>query len=91
MEIFKAVLKWVDSECTRRGLDIEEDKKARRNVLGDSVYNIQFLAMSEKDFEQYVSPAGILTDAEITGIRQKLKGRDVPDLKWKENCEKWRS
>ena len=91
MELFKAVLKWVDSECARRGLDIEADKNARRNVLGDSVYNIQFLAMSEEDFEQYVSPVGILTDAEIKGIRQKLEGRDLPDLKWKDNREKWRS
>ena len=35
VELFKAVLKWIDSECTRRGINIE-DKTARRRILGDS-------------------------------------------------------
>ena len=39
VELFKAVLKWTDSECARQGINIEEDKTARRRVLGDSVYD----------------------------------------------------
>ena len=83
VELLNAVLKWVDSECARQGINIEEDKTARRRVLGDSVYEIRFLAMSQEDFAKYVSPTGILTDAELVSIFQKFSGLDVADLKWK--------
>ena len=83
VELFKGVLKWVDSECGRQGINIEEDKTARRRILGDSVYEIRFLAMSQEDFAKYVSPTGILTDTEIVSIFQKFNGLDVAGLKWK--------
>ena len=84
VELFKAVLKWTDSECGRQGINIEEDKTARRRVLGDGVYEICFLAMSHEDFVIHVSRTGMLTETEIVGIFQKLCGLDVADLKWKE-------
>ena len=56
VHLFKAVLKWIDSECARQGLNIEEDKTARRRVLGDSVYEIRFLEMSQEEFAIHVSP-----------------------------------
>ena len=62
VELFKAVLKWTDSECARQGINIEEDKTARRRVLGDSVYEILFLAMSQEDFAIHVSRTGMVTD-----------------------------
>ncbi len=83
VELFKGVLKWIDSECGRQGINIEEDKTARRRVLGDSVYEIRFLAMSQEDFAKYVSPTGMLTDTEIVSIFQKFNGLDVAGLKWK--------
>ena len=85
VELFKAVLKWTDSECVRQGINIEEDKKARRRILGDSVYEIRFLAMSQEDFGIHVSPTEILTYKEIVYLFQKLCGLDVTDLKWKEH------
>ena len=85
MELFKAILKWADKECERQGINIEHDKTARRRILGDSVYKIPFLAMSEENFVKYVSPTGILTDTEIVSISQKLHGLDVAGLKWKEH------
>ena len=84
VELFKAVLKWTDSECARQGINIEEDKTARRRVLGDSVYEIRFLEMSYEDIAKYVSPTEILTDREMICLFQKLCGLDVADLKWKE-------
>ncbi len=54
VELFKAVMKWVDSECAKQGINIEEAKTARRRVLGDSVYEIRFLEMSLEDFTKYV-------------------------------------
>ena len=84
VELFKAVMKWVDSECRKQGINIEEDRTARRRVLGDSVYEISFLEMSLEDFTKYVSSTGILTETEIISIFQKFGGLDVADLKWKE-------
>ena len=83
VELFKAVLKWTDNECARQGINIEEDKTARRRVLGDSVYEIRFLAMSQEDIVKYVSPTKLLTYKEIVCVLQKLYGLDVADLKWK--------
>ena len=84
VELFKAVLKWTDSECARQDINIEEDKTARRRILGDSVYEIRFLAMSQENILKVVSPTEILTDAENIRILKKLAGLDVADLKWKE-------
>ena len=84
VELFKAVLKWVDSECAKQGINIEEDKTARRRILGDSVYEINFLEMSLEDFAKYVSSTAILTETEVISIFQKFTGLDVAGLKWKE-------
>ena len=84
LKLFKAVIKWTDSKCERQGLNVEEDKTARRRILGDNVYKIRFLAMSQENILKDVSPTGILTYEEIVCILQTLAGLDVPDLKWKE-------
>ena len=83
VELFEGVLKWVDSECARKGINIEEDKTARRRVLGNSVYEISFLEMSLEDFTRYVSSNGILKEAEVISIFQKFGGLDMADLKLK--------
>ena len=83
VELFKAVLKWTDCECPRQGINIEENKTARRRILGESVYEIRFLEMSQEDFAKHVSPTEILTDREMVCLFQKLNGLDVGDLKWK--------
>ena len=84
VELFKAVLKWTDSECARQGINIEEDKTARRRILGDSVYEIRFPAMSQENILKDVAPTRILTDTEIVCILQKVVGLNAPGLKWKE-------
>ena len=91
VELFNAVLKWVDSECARLGINIQDDKTARRRVLGDSVYEIRFLAMPQEDFAKYVTTTGILTDAEIVSIFQKLNKLDLTVLKWKQRKRHARS
>ena len=87
VELFKTVLKWVDKECARQGINIEEDRTARRRILGDSVYEIPFLEMSLEDFGKYVSSTGMLTDAELVRIFQKFSGLEVVDLKWKKKIK----
>ena len=88
VELFKAVLKWTDSECARKGINIKENKTARRRILGDSVYDIRFLAMSQEDFAVHVSPTGMLTDTEIVCLFQKFYGLEVADLKWKKHSKR---
>ena len=84
VDLFKVVLKWVDSECARQGItNIDENKTARRRILDDSVYDIRFLDMSLEDFTKYVSSTGILTETEIISIFQKFGGLEVANLKWK--------
>ena len=83
VDLFKAVLKWVDRECARQGVNIQEDKTLRRRVLGDSVYDIFFLEMTLEDFGKYVSFTGILTQTEVIGIFQHFSGSQVAGLKWK--------
>ena len=89
VELFKAVLKWVDSECARQGVtNIDKNKTARRRILDDGVYDIRFLDMSQEDFTKYVSCTGILTDAEIISIFQKFGGLDMAGLKWKKEGQR---
>ena len=85
VKLFKAVLKWTDIECARQGINIKEDKTARRRVLGDSVYEIRFLEMSHEDILKDVSKTGIITDTEIVSILRKFLGLDVAGLKWKKH------
>ena len=85
VELFKAVLKWTDSECARKGVNIEEDKTARRRILGDSMSEIRFLEMSQEDIVKYVSPTGLLTDTEFVCLFQQPHGLDVAGLKWKKH------
>ena len=88
VELFKAVLKWTDSECARQCINIKEDKTARRRVLGDSVYEICFLEMSQEDILKDVCKTGILTDTEAICILQKIVGSDVTGLKWKKRRQR---
>ena len=83
VELFKAVLKWVDKECVRQGVNTEEDKTARRRIIGDSVYDIRFLNMSQEDFAKHVSSTGVLTDTEVISIFKQFNGLEVADLRWK--------
>ena len=83
VDLFKAVLRWTDNECARQGINIEDDKMARRRVLGDSLYEIRFLEMSEQEFATISSATGILTDAEVVTIFHKFNGLDMTGFKWK--------
>ena len=83
VELLKAVLKWTDSECARQGINIEEDKTARRRVLGDTVYEICFLEISQKNIGKYVCPTEILRDRAIVDIFEKIDGLNEAGLKWK--------
>ena len=83
VDLFKAVLRWVDNECERQGVNIGENVMARRRILGDIIYDINFLKMSQEDFARYVPPMEILTDIEVISLFRVFNGIEVRGLKWK--------
>ena len=81
VQLFQAVLKWSESECSKKGMEVTG--KNKRAVLGDAIYQIRFLSMSEKEFVQFVSLTDLLPGEEILPIIHKFNGFDDPNLKWK--------
>ena len=80
VQLFQAVLKWSESECSEKGMEVTG--KNKRAVLGDAIYQIRFLSMSEKEFVEFVSLTDLLTGEEILPIIDKFNGFDNPSLKW---------
>jgi hypothetical protein len=81
VELFRAVLKWNDFQCSKK--DIEITRENRRSVIGDAIYDLRFLAMTQREFAQTVATSGLLTAEEIVPIYNTFNGIDSRDLKWK--------
>ena len=80
VELFRAVLKWTESQCKKREMEVTEVN--RRSVLGDAIYRLRFLAMSQDEFLQEVVPAKLLDSQDTLSILQKLLGHDSDTLRW---------
>ena len=82
VELFHAVLKWIDFQCSCKNL--EPTSKNRRSVIGKAIYGLRFFSMSHKEFVEHVAKSGLLTSDELVPIYEKfLVGVDSPALKWK--------
>ena len=81
VELFHAILKWIDIQCSHRGLELTG--KNRRSVIGEAIYDFRFFGMSHTEFAQHVSKSGLLTAEELVPIHEKFLGFDSPALKWK--------
>ena len=82
VELFHAVLKWIDFQCSCKNL--EPTSKNRRSVIGKAIYGLRFFSMSHKKFVKHVAKSGLLTSDELVPIYEKfLVGVDSPGLKWK--------
>ncbi len=81
VELFQAILKWIDIQCSHRGLELTG--KNRRSVIGEAIYDFRFFGMSHTEFAQHVSKSGVLTAEELVPIYEKFLGIDSPALKWK--------
>ena len=66
IDLFHAVIRWSKFQCKLRRICISEENQ--RNVLGDAIYRIRFLTMSEEDFENHVVTSGILTNNVVNAI-----------------------
>ena len=82
IELFQAVLRWADHKCLLNNL--EATPQNLRNVIGDAIYEIRFLAMTQEEFAQLVSPTRLLSTAEMVPIYEKFNGIYSPELEWTE-------
>ena len=80
-DIFKAVLKWADHQCSLKNLDTTGAN--RRMVLGDAIYSIRFLLMNQSEFTTLVMPTDILQDNETVAIIKLMAREQVPNILWK--------
>jgi hypothetical protein len=81
VELFQAVLKWIDFQCSCKNL--EPTSENRRSIIGKAIYGFRFFTMSHKQFAEHVSKSGLLTAEEMIPIHEKFLGIDSPALKWK--------
>ena len=81
VELFRAVLNWSDLQCSKQGM--EPTRENKRSVIGNAIYHLRFLAMSQYEFAVNVVTSELLTAEEIIPIYNKFSGIQSPDLKWK--------
>jgi hypothetical protein len=80
VELFQAVLKWIDFQCSRKNLETTGEN--RRSIIGEAIYDFRFFGMSQIEFIQHVSKSGLFTSGELVAISEKYIGIDSPALKW---------
>ena len=80
ISLFQAVLKWIDHQCSERGLELTTEN--RRSVIGDAVYDLRFIGLNQQEFAKYVSKSGLLTTDELVPIYEKFNKLESPLLKW---------
>ena len=88
VKLFKAVVKWVDHQCSLQNLEASYEN--RRKILGNVIYDIPFLLMTLDEFTTDVIGVDILNDQESIGIIKAIAGHHVQNLKWdlsKKKCE----
>ena len=72
VDLFKAVVKWSEAECSRKG--IEANPKNKRTVLGNAIYQVRFLSMTAEEFAKNVSRTGVLSAEELVLFYGTLSG-----------------
>ncbi|CAB4008514.1 BTB POZ domain-containing 6 isoform X2 [Paramuricea clavata] len=71
-------------ECSKKDNEVtKERRRTRRSVIGDAIYDLRFLAMTQREFAQNVATSGLLTAEEMIPIYNKFNGIDSRNLKWK--------
>jgi hypothetical protein len=81
VELFQAVLKWIDFQCSRKNLETTGEN--RRSIIGEAIYDFRLFSMRQTEFVEHVSKSGLLTSDELVPIYEKFLGFDSPALKWK--------
>ncbi|XP_028408252.1 BTB/POZ domain-containing protein 6-B-like [Dendronephthya gigantea] len=81
VELFQAVLKWIDFQCSQKGFHPTIEN--RRWVIGEAIYDLRFLAMTQEEFAKHVSKSGLLSTEELVPVYEKLNNLESALLKWK--------
>ena len=71
IDLFHAVVRWSKYQCGLKRMWVTVENQ--RKVLGDSVFRIRFLSMTEEDFKRHVVPSGVLTDNEVSAIIETMR------------------
>ncbi|XP_028396134.1 BTB/POZ domain-containing protein 3-like [Dendronephthya gigantea] len=77
-DIFKAVLKWADRQLSPETNRAEN----RRRVLGNAIYSIRFLLMTQGVFTKDVISTNILQDNEAMDIIRLMNGKRTKNTVW---------
>ena len=80
IDLFKAVLKWSEAECSRKR--IKANAKNKRFAIGNAIYQIRFGSMTLQEFRQNVSQSGILTPEENVMFYDKFSGVERASKVW---------
>ncbi len=81
LDLFKAVLKWSEVECLRKG--IEANAKNKRTAIGNAIYQIRFSSMTLQEFGQITSlQSGVLTPEELVFFYEKFSGVERSSEVW---------
>lgn len=71
MELFTAVKRWAEAECTRKSLD-SADGKTLRSVIGDALSKIRFLSLEPQEFAEVAGMSPLLTRDESFAILMNI-------------------
>ena len=85
VDLFKAVLKWSEAECSRKG--IEANAKNKRAAMGNAIYHIRFASMTLQDFGQNASQSGIFTPDEMLLFYDNFSGVERASEVWNMSAE----
>ena len=73
VDLFKAVVKWSEAECLRKGKEWSTENKLA--AMGNAIHQIRFASMTLEEFGQNVSPSGLLTLAEVVLFYDMFSGK----------------
>ena len=80
VELFNAVLKWSEAECSRK--EIEANEKNKRAAMGNAIYQIRFASMTAQEFSLIASQSDILTPEEMVLFYHSISGVKVASDVW---------
>ena len=79
-DLYNAVLKWSEAECSRKG--IEANAKNKRTAIGNAIYQIRFASMTLQEFGQITSQSSMLTPEEMVLFYEKFSGVEGVSEVW---------
>ena len=80
VDLFKALVKWSEAECLRKGKESSTENK--RAAMGNAIHQIRFASMSLEEFGQNVAQSDLLAPKEIILFYDKFSGVERRSEVW---------